>query len=159
MGGTYKPRGGELVATSNTKIEMTVPYCRECGTDTRTMGFVNRVPSDIEIGNDTFLVELDCYICGPCIDTWDAEDIIKDGKVVYCPMRDEDENYPDVDHEDLEDHGYYRESCDNAEIAHKDYWYPEVDKCQPHAKALRDAIEADDGKATWELLLIMLREA
>ena len=147
------------MATSNTKIEMTVPYCRECGTDTRTMGFVNRVPSDIEMGNDTFLVELDCYICGPCIDTWDAEDIIKDGKVVYCPMRDAYENYPDVDYEDLEDHGYYRESRDNAEIAHKDYWYPEVDKCQPHAKALRDAIEADDGKATWELLLIMLRGA
>ena len=149
------------MATSNTKIEMTVPYCRECGTDTRTMGFVNRVPSDIEIGNDTFLVELDCYICGPCIDTWDAEDIIKDGKVVYCPMWadiEEGESYPDVDG-DLEDHGYYRESCDNAEIAHKDYWYPEVDKCQPHAKALRDAIEADDGKATWELLLIMLRGA
>ena len=81
------------------------------------------------------------------------EDAYMDGYI------EEGESYPDVDHEDLEDHGYYRESCDNAEIAHKDYWYPEVDKCQPHAKALRDAIEADDGKATWELLLIMLREA
>jgi len=149
------------MTTSNTKIEMTVPYCRECGTDTRTMGFVNRVPADYQVGNDTFMLYLACYICGPCIDTWDAEDIIKDGKVVYCPMWadiEEGESYPDVDG-DLEDHGYYRESCDNAEIAHKDYWYPEVDKCQPHAKALRDAIEADDGKATWELLLIMLKEA
>lgn len=149
------------MATSNTKIEMTVPYCRECGTDTRTMGFVNRVPADYQVGNDTFVLYLDCYICGPCIDTWDIEDIIKDNKVVYCPMWadiEEGESYPDVDG-DLEDHGYYRESCDNAEIAHKDYWYPEVDKYQPHAKALRDAIEADDGKATWELLLIMLKEA
>ena len=42
-----------------------VPFCKECGVDTRQMGFVNRVPAGLNY--------MDCYICGPCSDMIDAD--------------------------------------------------------------------------------------
>jgi hypothetical protein len=100
------------------------------------MGFVNRISA----GRD----QIDGYICGSCISTWELRDIYKDGKQIFCPAKDDFENYFDPD---IDDNRYNTEFCDEAEEIHIKQWHPEVDASFPDAPRFRDLMQ-DEGQWT-----------
>ena len=104
--------------------------CLECGTDTLVNGYVNRVSADRD--------NIDGYICGMCIVTWDLRDMWDaEGNQVYCPATDEEE--PEIDENNYDDYEYGH--CDEAEEIHIKQWHPEVDEMFPDAPAFRKLME------------------
>ena len=66
-----------------------LPICNECGTNTRSNGWVNRVPSDFDIcgkrhaegqeADRSDVLNIETYKCGTCIGDW-AEEILDEDK-------------------------------------------------------------------------------
>ena len=100
--------------------------CLECGANTTSMGFVNRVSASRD--------QIDGYICGGCISTWDLRDMWDaEGTQVYCPAKDEEE--PEIHEDNYDDYEYGH--CDEAEEIWIKQWHPEVDASFPDAPKFR----------------------
>ena len=108
--------------------------CLECGTNSASMGFVNRIGA----GRD----QIDGWICGMCISTWDLRDMWdSDGKQIYCPAKDDDE--PEIDWDIHDEDEYEYGHCDEAEEIHIKMWHPEVDEVFPDAPKFRDMMQTE----------------
>ena len=124
-----------------------LPICNECGTNTRSNGWVNRVPSDFDIcgkrqaegqeADRSDVLNIETYKCGTCIGDW-AEEILD------------------------EDTGEYWTDWDAVDKEIQENWIPEVDAEQPLAKKWRmifDFADCGYGHADIEDIRKLWKEA
>ena len=99
-----------------------LPICNECGTNTQSNGWVNRIPSDFDIcgkkhgegeeADRKDIINIETYKCGTCQGDWADEVFDKET-------------------------GEYRTDWDSVEKEIEENWIPEVDANQPLAKEWR----------------------
>ena len=79
--------------------------CRECGTMTIIDGYVNRVPSDLDLETESGIaLSLDLYICGPCNDIFEGCETSQEilswktyEKEINEWIKDVDKKFPDAE--------------------------------------------------------------
>ena len=121
-----------------------LPICKECGVNTQTFGWVNRVASDTDICGKTHaegeqanredIINIEIYLCGTCIG--DLADEVED------------------------DWGGTTTDWDAVEKEVEENWIPQIDKIQPLAKEWREVFnfsecgyghaDLEDIKNLWE---------
>ena len=74
--------------------------CRECGTMSIIEGYVNRIPSDLDLETKSGIaLSLDLYICGPCNDIFEGCEASQDWKTYEKEIdqwiKDVDKKFPD----------------------------------------------------------------
>ena len=75
--------------------------CRECGTMSIIDGYVNRIPSDLDLETKSGIaLSLDLYICGPCNDIFEGCEASQDWKTYEKEIdewiKDVDKKFPDA---------------------------------------------------------------
>lgn len=104
-----------------------ISICKECGSNTEQMGYVNRVPSDIETTDGT----VGLYMCGGCMAMAEGSEIyFLDGVEVGRG----DDPVDDYDFYEIDDSRYDAEFKNHCEF---------IDEDQPFARHFRELFQKD----------------